>query len=135
MPPASSPLQSLLRCFVLRLALLLGGVLAGREQRMRARVAAMPLHHRHRARLLRELARIAWVRAALADPGFGEDPRTVGKATEVARCVNDAGRRAVARRPLWIARRRAARAASPRLAEVRGGILAERCSRSIAALK
>ncbi|MCX7383433.1 MAG: hypothetical protein NT133_18915 [Alphaproteobacteria bacterium] len=98
MPPVPAILHRMLRHIALRLALLLGGVLAVREGRMRARLAAMPVGHRHRARLMRDLASMARVRAALADPEFREDPRTIGKAAEVGRCVNDAGRRAVARR-------------------------------------
>ncbi len=97
MPPVPAILHTLLRHIALRLALLLGGLLAVREGWMQARLAAMPEGHRHRARLMRELAFMAQVRAALADPEFREDPCTIGKAAEVARCVNDAGRRAVAR--------------------------------------
>ena len=98
MPPVPAILHTLLRHIALRLALLLGGLLAVREGWMQARLAAMPEGHRHRARLMRELAFMAQVRAALADPEFREDPCTIGKAAEVARCVNDAGRRALARR-------------------------------------
>lgn len=104
MSPVSAILLTLLRHVALRLALMLGGVLALREARMRARLAGMPAGHRHRARLLRELAKMGRVRVLLADPEFLADVRTIGKAAEVARCVADAGRRAVARRMLWPAR-------------------------------
>ncbi len=110
MSPASAILLTLLRHVALLLALMLGGVVELREARMRARLAGMAVGHRHRARLLRELAKMGRVRALLADPAFHEDARTIGKAAEVARCVGDAGRRALARRYTWPTRVRRARA-------------------------
>ncbi len=100
--PLSVLLHSMLRwpvmgALVLRVAAMLGGVLAAREAWLRVRLAATPEGHRHRAMRLRGLARLVRVRAALADAAFWEDPRTLGKAAEVARCARDAGRRAMAR--------------------------------------
>ncbi len=97
MPSAPALLHRLLRCLVLRMALMLGGVLEVRAAAMRARSRVMP-EGKPRARLERELARIAGIRAALAAPSFWRDPRSAGKAAEVARCANDAGRRAMPRR-------------------------------------
>ena len=97
MSPVSALLHILLRSLVLRVVAMLGGVLAVRQAWMQARLAAMGAGHRHRARLERAMAEMARVRAALADPEFWEDPRSAGMAATVARCVNDAGRRAMAR--------------------------------------
>ncbi len=101
-PPLSVLLHSMLRwpvmgALVLRVAAMLGLVLAAREAWLRVRLAATPAGHRHHAVRLRRLARLVQVRAALADAAFWEDPRTLGKAAEVARCARDAGRRAIAR--------------------------------------
>ena len=97
MSPLSAILHILLRSLVLRVVGMLCGVMAGRQARIEARLVGMPVGHRHRARLERVLAEMARVRAALSDPEFWEDPRSAGMAATVARCVNDAGRRAVAR--------------------------------------
>ena len=121
MSPLPFPPLSLLHGLVLRLAVMLGGMMGVRflvmEGRMRARLAAMPGGAR-RARGLRALAEIVRVRQVLADPGFFDDARTLGKAAEVARCMADAGRRALARRfgLMWSrgrGMRAIARAASP----------------------
>lgn len=100
--PLSALLHSMLRwpvmgALVLRVAAMLGLGLATREAWLRVRLAATPEGHRHRAMRLRGLARLVRARAALADAAFWEDPRTAGKAAEVARCAGDAGRRAMAR--------------------------------------
>ncbi len=98
MPPVSALLHILLRRLVLRVALMLVGMVAMRQAQLRARLATLKEGHRHRARLERAEADMARVRAALSDPAFWEDPRSAGMAATVARCVNDAGRRALARR-------------------------------------
>ncbi len=97
MSPLSAILHILLRSLVLRVVGMLCGVLVVRQARIEARLAGLPVGHRHRARIARVLAEMARVRAALSDPEFWEDPRSAGMAATVARCVNDAGRRAVAR--------------------------------------
>lgn len=101
MSSAVPPLHRLLHGLVLRLALVLGGVLAGvlrgRMYWLRVRLAAMPAGQARR-RMERELGRMARALAAMEDPAFWEDPRTAGKAAEVARCRADAGRRALPRR-------------------------------------
>ena len=123
---------SLLHGLVLRLAVMLGGMMGVRclvlEGRMRARVAAMPDGAR-RARCERALAHMVRVREVLADPGFFEDARTLGKAAEVARCMGDAGRRALARRfGLLMWRNRGARRIARRAALAAVALLAERCT-------
>ncbi len=85
MPPAPFSPQEILRRLVLRLILMV-------ESAVSARV---------RGRLARELARAERHAALLADPDFWADPRTAGKAAEVARVVGDAGRRAWVRRMIW----------------------------------
>lgn len=128
MPPLPALLHSLLRFAALRLALLLGGVLVLRERRLRARLAALPVGHRRRAGMLRELAKLIQVRDALPDPAFFADARTLGKAAEVARCVSDAGRRALARRfGLLMWRNRGARRIARRTALAAASVLAGRC--------
>ncbi len=129
MPPLPALLHSLLRFAALRLALLLGGVLVQRERRLRARLAALPERHRRRAGLLRELAKLTRARDALTDWAFFVDAGTRGKAAEVARCVNDAGRRALARRfGLLMWRNRGARRIARRAALAAVALLAERCT-------
>ncbi len=98
MSPLPFPLFGLLRSLVLRWCVLrLVGWCVAREERMRARVVGMKAGRR-RERAMRALAEAVRVRAVLAEPGFLEDARTLGKAAEVARCLGDAGRRALARR-------------------------------------
>ena len=129
MSPFPALLQSLLRHVALRLALLLGGVLAVRERRMHARLAAMKVGHRHRARLLRDLAALTRVRAVLEDPEFAADARTIGKAAEVARCVSDAGRRAVERRfGLMFSRGRGMRCVARLVALAAERVMGARCT-------
>ena len=93
----ASPLQQILRRLVLRLILLLDAMLGDRAARLRARLDARPTHRHARAHA-RELARLARVRATLADPHLFDDPRMIGCAAEAARVRNDPGRRALARR-------------------------------------
>lgn len=129
MPPLSHPLSSLLRSLVLRLVVLLGGVMAAREATLRARLGALPEGHRRRPPLLRALARMAYTRECLAAPGFWEDPRTNGKAAEVARCVADAGRRAAPRRcGLMFHRGRGMRNITHLATTATHGMAAGRCS-------
>ncbi len=132
MVPLPAFLLILLRRVVLRLLGLAGAGLARREARLRHILAAMGARHRRRSGLERELAKIARLRAALADPGFWEDARSAGLAATVARCANDAGRRAVARRRgLGGARNRGMRGltgAKPRARRP----AAERCSSAMA---
>lgn len=128
MPPLPSLLHSLLRVVALRLALLLGAVLVPRENRLRARLMALPEGHRRRAGILRELAKLIQARDALADPDFTTDARTRGKAAEVARCLTDAGRRALPRRiGLLIGHHRGARRIAPRRALAATAAPSARC--------
>ncbi len=128
MPPRFLPLSSLLRSLVLRLVVLLGGVMEAREAMVRARLGVLPAGHRRRRALLRTLARVAWMRECVADPGFWDDPRMEGKAAEVARCVGDAGRRAAARRfGLMFSRGRGMRRVGRVVALVAAGVAAGRC--------
>ena len=85
MPPALFSPQEILRRLVLRLILMVECAVSARG----------------RGRLARELARAERHAALLADPEFWADPRTAGKAAEVARVVGDAGRRALVRRMIW----------------------------------
>lgn len=98
MPPVSVPLHILLRSLMLRVVLLLTGAMAMRQAQLQARLATSQQWHRHRARLERAAAEMARVSAALNDPAFWEDPGSAGMAATVARCANDAGRRALPRR-------------------------------------
>ncbi len=93
-------LHHLLLCMLRHLLPALVAVLGARAVELRARLAALPAGHRRRARMLGELRRLARWRALLAEPELLDDPAFRGKAAEVARVRNDAGRRALARR--WI---------------------------------
>ena len=97
MPSAVPPLHRMLHGLVLRLALVLGGVLAGQVDWLRVRLEALPVGHARRGRMARELCCMARALAAMEDDAFWQDPRTAGKAAEIARCRGDAGRRAVPR--------------------------------------
>ncbi|MCX7383417.1 MAG: hypothetical protein NT133_18825 [Alphaproteobacteria bacterium] len=99
-----SPRPSIIQCLLLRVVrhmlLVLDAMLGARAVELRARLDALPPGHRRRARLLGEIRRLARVRAMLAEPGLLDDPAFRGKAAEVARVRNDAGRRALERRRL-----------------------------------
>lgn len=128
MPPLSALLHGLLRFAALRLALMLGGVLVPREARLRGRIAALPEGHRRRLGLLRELAKLDQVRDLLTDPAFLADAGARGKAAEVARCVGDAGRRALPRRiGLLMWHCRGARRIARRVALAAQSVMAGRC--------
>ena len=99
MSPRPSHLQALLR--VLRHVMgVVWGVLGLREAELRARCDCLPEGHRRRLGMEREMRRIAWAQAVLADPGLLEDAAFRGLAAERARVHADAGRRATARRSI-----------------------------------
>lgn len=110
MPSVPSTFQEILRSLVLRLILMVESALSRRIAGLRRRVAAVGEGDRHHLRLSRELAKAERYEAILADPGFWDDLRIVGKATEIARVVRDAGRRALVRCYMWPARVRRMRA-------------------------
>ena len=128
MPPR--PLFPHLLLRILRhLLLVLDAVLGARAGELRARLAALPVGHRKRARLEGEMRRLARMRAVLTDPGLLDDAAFRGKAAEVARVRNDAGRRALARRFLYPTRVRRLRGArAPAAWSMAGG----RCTCGIA---
>ncbi len=128
MSPRPLP-QTLLRRVLARLLLVLGAVLGARGVELRARLDALPQGHRRRARLQAEIRRLARLRALLAEPGVLDDPGFRGKAAEVARVRNDAGRRALPRRRLVAAPHAGPRAAFPLVSAVLGE---GRCSGCIA---
>ncbi len=96
-----SSFQRLMLRVLRHLVLALDGVLGTRLAALRARLDALPLAHRHRARFAAEIRRLARLRVLLSDPDLLADPGFRGKAAEVARVRNDAGRRAMARRLLY----------------------------------
>ncbi len=110
-----SPRPSIIQCLLLRVVrqmlLVLDAMLGARAMELRAWLDGLPAGHRRRARVLGELRRLARVRAMLAEPGLLDDPAFRGKAAEVARVRNDAGRRALPRRRLSAARYAGMRAA------------------------
>ena len=91
-------LHRLLLCMLRQLLPALIAVLGARTAELRVRLAALPAGHRRRARMLGELRRLARWRVLLAEPELLDDPAFRGKAAEVARVRNDAGRRALVRR-------------------------------------
>ena len=135
MSPAPSLLHAVLMLALRHVLLVLDGILGARLAMLRARRDGLPLGHRRRARMAAEMRRLARYLAALADPGLIGDAGFRGKAAEVARVCNDAGRRAVPRRRLSPTRYRHSRAArrrtkGPAVAPLSG---AERCTIGIAA--
>ncbi len=102
MSPHPTILQAVLRALVVRLVLLLDGFLGVREAWLRARIAALPEGHKRLAVVLAELGRVERARAVLADPESYEDPRFRGLIATVARVRNDAGRRALVRRCIFV---------------------------------
>ncbi len=110
MSSAPFPLQEILRRLVLRLILMVESALSARVAGLRGRLAGMGAGHRHRVRLERELARAERYAAVVADPAFWAEPGVAGRAAEVARVVNDAGRLALVRRMIWPRRVRRPRA-------------------------
>lgn len=126
MSPRPSHLQTLLRLLRHMLAGLCG-VLGAREAALRAQHDALPPGHRRRAGLEKELRRITWAQAVLADPDLPADAAFRGKAAEVARVRADAGRRALARRYIHPSPRAQLRGATPAAAL---HAEAPRCSRA-----
>lgn len=100
MSPGSSIFQEILRRLVLRLVLMMGDI-AVRRAGLAGRLAGMREGHRHRARLMRELAKAERYAALQAEPAFWQGPEMAGMAAEMARVAGDAGRRALARRVVW----------------------------------
>ncbi len=105
MSPGSFIFQEILRRLVLRLVLMMGEM-GARRAGLVGRLAGMREGHRHRARLVRELAKAERYAALVAEADFAWS----GKAAEVARVMADAGRRALVRRVIWPGRRRRLRA-------------------------
>ena len=129
MSPRPATFQHLLLRVLRHLLLVLDAVFGARVGEMRARLDALPPGDRRRARLLGEIRRLARVRAMLAEPGVLDDPAFRGKAAEVARVRNDAGRRALARRRPHGTRYVGLHGAAERPVSLREE---GRCSRSIA---
>ncbi len=98
MSSAPALLRNLLAHLLRHLLPVLAGLLDARMEFLRARRAALPAGHRRRARFGAEMARLARLRALLAEGDLLDDPGFLGRAAEVARMRNDAGRRALVRR-------------------------------------
>ncbi len=113
MSPRPSPFHTLLLRILRHLVLVLDGVLGARAVELRRRHDALPPNHRRRFRLHAEMLRLARMRAMLAEPGVLDDAGFRGKAAEVARVRNDAGRRALPRRRIHPTRYRGLRGAMP----------------------
>lgn len=131
MSSAPLPLHSVLNRILRHMLLVLGGLLGARVAVLRARRAALPAGHRRRARIGAEMARLARLQALLAEGDVLEDAAFRGKAAEVTRVRNDAGRRAMVRRlihPTRYGLLRAARPVPPEASRVPGG----RCTAAIA---
>lgn len=131
MSPRPSPLQTLLLRVLRHLVLVLDGVLGARAAELRSRLDALPPTHRRRARLHVEIRRLARMRAMFADPGLLDDAGFRGKATEVARVRNDAGRRAIPRRRIHPTRYRGLSGATP-AARTTSCAMEGRCTAGIA---
>ncbi len=131
MSSAPPLLRNLLAQLLRHLLLVLAGLLGARMDSLRAMQAALPAGHRRRARFAAEIARLVRLRALLAEEDLLNDPGFLGKAAEVARMRNDAGRRALVRRrvhPTRYGLLRSARPAPPRAWHTPGG----RCSSCMA---
>ncbi len=113
MSSAPSPLHTVLNRILRHLLLVLGGLFGARIAFLRARLDALPAGHRRRARIAAEMARLARLTALLAEGDLLEDAAFRGKAAEVARVRNDAGRRAMVRRRIHPTRYGLLRAARP----------------------
>lgn len=98
MSSAPPLLHGLLTRLLRQLLLVLAGLFDARVAELHARWAGLPEGHRRRARLKAEIARIARLRALIEAEDLLDDPAFRGKAAEVARVRNDAGRRALVRR-------------------------------------
>ncbi len=131
MSSAPSPRQTLLTRILRQMLLVLGGLFGARMAILRTRLDALPAGHRRRARIGAEIARLARLRALLAEGDVLDDAAFRGKAAEVARVRNDAGRRSMVRRRIHPTRYillRTSRPAPGMAARVPGG----RCTASIA---
>ena len=119
-PPVPNPLLRVLR----HLLMVLGGMLGARAAFLRARWEILPVGDRRRARVAAEIARLVRLQLLVADGALLDDPAFRGRAAEVARMRNDAGRRAMVRRlvhPTRYGLLRSARPAPPRARRVPGG--------------
>ena len=130
MPSAPFPLHSVLNLILWRMLLVLGGLFGARIAGLRMRRDALPAGDRRRARIAAEMARLARLRALLAEGDVLDDAVFRGRAAEVARVRNDAGRRAMVRRRIHPTRYMLLRAArpAPKAAWCRG---VGRCTASI----
>ena len=113
MSSAPSPLHTVLNRILRQMLLVLGGLFGARMAFLRTRLDALPAGHRRRARIGAEIARLARLLALLAEGDVLDDAAFRGKAAEVARVRNDAGRRAMVRRRIHPTRYGLLRAACP----------------------
>lgn len=97
MSSTPSPLPNLLMRVLRHLLMVLGGVLGARVAFLRARWERLPVGDRRRARVAAEIARVVRLQKLVADGDLLDDPAFRGRAAEVARMRNDAGRRAMVR--------------------------------------